>query len=407
MDFTMAQVTSVLDGKGEPAEVMSGLLTKWLQHIRDALHSQISAVADKEAAENFVTLYSNLDSVGKARFLVSPHVSEFLEEPDAAAYEGERRGQNSVFHAMLGALRREGMITAIRNGDAPREASSEQIVRSPLGDLSAHYDPGQNAWNLRAAERIGGVICIDFDSDLSERYEPESGTFSQPRLPMSPDEKSATVSKLERALELIDAAMPVYGLMIRNFTRRIIVRKTSGEEPSDLVGTVPLALASEFRPVHTGCIRLLNVHRDEMDVVLCMESLVHETVHSMLSCYEDLYGKFMSTRVVVRPMSPWSGNLIPNHSLAHAVFVYYAIYRLFSEAGTIAAMLSAAEKRQVAKRICDVSIGFLVDRPLSCLFFLDDGPSDGFFDAIDELQREIQSSVPGSEPIPALSRNAA
>lgn len=77
---------------------------------------------------------------------------------------------------------------------------------------------------------------------------PDSGTFCRARLEVDDTEHQLIADKLERAMALIDAATPLFGLMIRSFTRRIMVRKSVGlDEP---VEHVPLG--SEYRPIHTG-----------------------------------------------------------------------------------------------------------------------------------------------------------
>lgn len=389
----LERIVGVLDDVEGAPEIMAGLLSRWITHTRERLSTQLSSQDQTHEVREFVSLYQQLDGPGKVRFLASPCVSEYLEEPEARAYEGLHRGSDSVLTYMVEELRKECAIGFIRAGlPLPNSFGTTARFKSPLGDVSARHHQGAGGWQLEGADTIGnGAIAIDFDSPLSARYEPESGTFSQPRFDHTATEQALVIEKLGRALELIEAAVPIYGLMIKTFTRRIIVRKT--EDPSEPQRPGGVTLASEFRPVHSGCIRLLNVHHDDMSVVLCMEALVHETIHSYLSCYEDLSGKFMSTRVVVRPMSPWSGNLIPNHSLAHAIFVYYGIYRLFLRSLSMRNRFAPAELAQVERRLADVTAGFLIDPPLSSLFFLDNPASAGFDEAIDRLQDVVKASL--------------
>lgn len=388
MPFTMNDIRQVFDSADEAPDTLAGLFTDWLSHVRTELIHGLSVIDDAEGVRRFQDMYAQLDEVGKARFLACPYVSEFLEEPTGFAYDGEHVGEQTLFHSMLTALERETLICDIRSGRAcaPKDGDPYRVL-SPMGDATAVFLAESGTWTLVESPKIGGLISIDFDSDISRRHEPESGTFSQPRLPLSEAERAMSIAKLERALALIDESAPIYGLMIKTYTRRIIIRKTTEAGETDAVK--PVTLASEFRPVHAGCLRMLNIHDDAMDIALCMEAMVHETVHSFLSCYEDVYGKFMSTRVIIRPMSPWSGNLIPNHSLAHAIFVYYAIFWLHLSSMDMRASFTEADYRQVERRLSDVTAGFLIDRPLSSLFLLDAPPCDHFEEAVDSLQANL------------------
>jgi hypothetical protein len=393
MPHTMKDIRLVFDSAESAPQTMADLLTDWITHVRSELHHNLGAIENREDVEAFQKEYARLDDIGKARFLASPYVSEFLEEPTGHAYDGEHIGASTLFESMRAALGRETTIREIRNGQAslaaPRDGEPRRI-RSPLGDTTAIFHDDSGNWSLADSRKIGGLISIDFDSEISERHEPESGAFSQPRLPLTEAEQSASIAKLERALALIDEAAPIYGLMIKTFTRRIIVRKTmQNDEADEDTAPKPVALASEFRPVHSGCLRMLNVHRDEMDIALCMEAMVHETVHSFLSCYEDIYGKFMSTHVLIRPMSPWSGNLIPNHSLAHAIFVYYAIFLLHLSSMDMRAKFTDSEYSQIERRLSDVTVGFMVDRPLSSLFLLDNPACEHFDESVDSVQAAV------------------
>jgi hypothetical protein len=393
MPHTMKDIRLVFDSAGNAPQTMADLLTDWITHVRNELQHNLGAIEDREEIEAFQKEYARLDDIGKARFLACPYVSEFLEEPAGHAYDGEHIGAGTLFESMRAALGRELKICEIRDGQTspspPRDGEPREI-RSPLGDVIAIFRNDTCDWSLVESRKIGGLISIDFDSEISVRHEPESGAFSQPRLPQTESEQATCIAKLERALALIDEAAPIFGLMIKTFTRRIIVRKTMQPDESDDSSTPkPVALASEFRPVHSGCLRMLNVHRDEMDIALCMEAMVHETVHSFLSCYEDIYGKFMSTHVVIRPMSPWSGNLIPNHSLAHAIFVYYAIFWLHMSSMDMRAKFTDSEYSQVERRLSDVTAGFMVDRPLSSLFLLDNPACEHFDESVDSLQAVV------------------
>jgi len=246
--------------------------------------------------------------------------------------------------------------------------------------------------------KVGGVITLDVDSGLARRNEPESGTFCNPYLSISSEELAVIQEKLEAAIRLVDEATPHLGLLIRTFTRRVLVRKSIelGDQAS------PLNLGSEYRPIHAGCIRILNVHRPEMTVDICAEAILHESVHSYLSAYEEVHGKFMSGAIRVRPVSPWSGNFIPNHSLAHAVFVYYAIHQLLGRLVGIGAGIGEESGRRMKRRLMHVAGGFFIERKISTLFVLESPASLQLMAVVDEIQEEIRAEysqrMPGETP---------
>lgn len=395
MPHTIEDLLMIMQQHERSAVIFSELVSLWTRVKAEELGVALSlkgaaSANDREEAEAFLARYRSLDSTAQSRFMFSPHLSEYLEEPSASAYVGEHPGDLSMFENLCSALEREALLATLREGGSISPQKCDRID-SPLGDRFALKDDA--GWRLYASKRIAGVIAFDVDSDITLRHEPDSGTFCQPRFPISAVECEKIIEKLEAAIALIDEAIPAFGLMIRTFTRRVIVRKTieAGEDKRAVLG-------SEYRPIHTGCIRLLNVHRAEMTVILCAEAILHESVHSFLATYEAIYGKFMSTGIRFRPVSPWSGNYIPNHSLAHAVFVYYALHEMFRQVVTCPE-LELELKEAVRSRLFDFAAGFCINVPLSSLFFLDDSPAAYFTQVIDKMQLDVRNNYVANDSI--------
>lgn len=387
MELSLEDLKRALDEPGRTADVCSTLLGAWFENISrrlgDALSAKGSEGSESRAAVDAVARsIPHLDSSARRRLLGSPWVSGFLGNPSGVAYENENGESISTIHALLLAVLAENPDRQHHCGSS--ELSDHSPHESALGDWTLKHHRGGTERVQRP--RLGGVIVLDGDSRLSRRYEAESGTFCRPCLDISQKEMDAIGEKLEAAIHMLDEAAPHLGLLVRTFTRRVLVRK-SIEEGEDVA---LLNLGSEYRPIHAGCIRMLNVHRTEMTVDLCAEAILHESVHSFLSAYEDVYGKFMSGSIRVRPVSPWSGNFIPNHSLAHAVFVYYAIHQLLDHVRRCRSTFDPIMLKRMKRRLMHVDGGFFIERRMSALFLLDFPASAEFMGLVDNVQSVIK-----------------
>lgn len=389
MELSFEDLKRAIDEPGRTVDVCVALMDSWQENTRQRLGLALS-VKRNEGLE----IQGRVDAIGRAvhhldpaarrRLLASPWVSAFLDDPAGTAYEDQHGEPVSTLNALwLAALAESSVQQRVRIHETS-DATFAGPLESALGDwLTTSEDESAGRVDR---PRIGGVIVLDVDSRLSQRYEAESGTFCQPSLGIPPHEVQAIRKKLEAAIRMVDESVPHLGLLIRTFTRRVLVRKSL--EASD--GAASLNLGSEYRPTHAGCIRVLNVHREEMTVDLCAEAILHESVHSFLSAYEDVYGKFMSSAIRVRPVSPWSGNFIPNHSLVHAVFVYYAIHQLLARALVHFVGFDNAALRRVKRRLMHVDGGFFIERGMSTLFVLDKDPSRELMALVDEMQSAIK-----------------
>lgn len=388
MRTSIEDLRRAIEDPHRTVDVCSVLLDAWLEVTPRRLSEALSRFRDKRIenqgrVENFGKTFKQLDPAARRRLLGSPWVSGFMDDPDGVSHEDPDGRSVSTIEALHLAATAEFLVAPINDGMG--KLHQGRGVESPLGEwvLRRH----ESGFEKVERAKVGGVIALDVDSGLARRNEPESGTFCNPFLSISSEELVVIQEKLEAAIGLVDEATPHLGLLIRTFTRRVLVRKSI--QPGDQVS--PLNLGSEYRPIHAGCIRILNVHRPEMTVDLCAEAILHESIHSYLSAYEEVHGKFMSGAIRVRPVSPWSGNFIPNHSLAHAVFVYYAIHQLLGILVDIGAGIGEEAGKRMKRRLMHVAGGFCIERKISTLFVLESPASPQLMAVVNEIQEKIRT----------------
>lgn len=168
-----------------------------------------------------------------------------------------------------------------------------------------------------SSESIDGLI-LDFNSPLATRIDMQSGVMSLPPEEFNEEEKTLIVEKISKALDIIKSTSLVTYKLIRNYTRIIHIRKSS-QNPY---------ISSEQVPKEIGAIRLLNVQMDSFSLIEVVDMLIHESIHNLLSIYENKNSCFVEggDDLHFRPISPWSGNAIPQHSMTHAIPIYFAIF---------------------------------------------------------------------------------
>lgn len=388
MRTSIEDLRRAIEDPSRTVDVCSVLLDAWFEATPRRLGEALSRFRNErpenqEPVGNFERTFRTLDPAARRRLLGSPWVSGFMDDPGGVSHEDPDGRPVSTIQALHLAAEAECLVSPI-HGEVG-ELHEGRGVESPLGEWVVRRH--ESGFEKVERVKIGDVIALDVDSGLARRNEPESGTFCNPFLSISSEELVVIQEKLEAAIGLVDRATPHLGILIRIFTRRVFVRKSI--QLDDQVS--PLNLGSEYRPIHAGCIRILNVHRPEMTVDLCAEAILHESVHSYLSAYEEVHGKFMSGAIRVRPVSPWSGNFIPNHSLAHAVFVYYAIHQLLGRLVGIGAGIGEEAMRRIKRRLMHVAGGFFIERTISTLFVLESPASLQLMAVVDEVQKEIRA----------------
>ena len=161
------------------------------------------------------------------------------------------------------------------------------------------------------------AFVVDFDSSLA---------FTDLSFdPASPEARYADADRpgirriLDDARDLLATRAPrAFALVDRQLGRTMLRRSDA----------LPAAASASNRN-HVGVCVLTNVHVPPDPLLVCVEALVHESVHQYLYRVEREHGDFCDLGAPGRHRSPWSGNRIPLHSLVHASFVYFALLGLW------------------------------------------------------------------------------
>ena len=111
------------------------------------------------------------------------------------------------------------------------------------------------------------------------------------------------------------------------------------------------ASSASNRELVGSCV-LTNMHAPAERVLVCIEALVHESIHQCLYKAERDHGNFCDLSEARTYRSFWSGNRIPLHSLIHACFVWYGLLTLWCQlAGSANGGDEAALLRDKASRV--------------------------------------------------------
>src|SRR5690606_1119752 len=113
--------------------------------------------------------------------------------------------------------------------------------------------------------KIDDCIVVDFESPEVQKIELSSGVLNEPFDPLTDEEKSVVLEKLEIALKNIDEVSLSAGRLVRNYTRIMRIRKANNNRTS-----------SEQVPREIGTIRLLNVQMEQFRLIDLMDNLIHE-----------------------------------------------------------------------------------------------------------------------------------
>lgn len=385
----------IADTTPQMEAVMEGIMWARLDRMRARLQEMLAQPEHGAMARSIHQMYQAMAPGRQARVLLS---SEFCEQYlclDMAVKGRAEAGRNQVEldderARALGALHdivaREKAMSELAEGRVNRYLQESRLwtVYGPVGDLLAEKSPA-GEWSLKSLPMVGGRVALDLDSHVARHHEPRSGVLSQPSLPFTEVERAHVHDKLSRALEAIDRAEPLYGLLIRNFVRRVVVRKSDeiGADDSRRYG-------SEHVPRQPGSLRLLNTHHPDLSMEACMESIMHESTHNYLAAWELANGFFVANDYKHRVVSPWSGNQIPNSSYIHAVFVYYICHRLLRSHLATAEDLSGAATEHVHRRLSVCAAGFLIEQRLSARLMTSSPINNDLGEMIDRMQTEMK-----------------
>lgn len=282
-----------------------------------------------------LTTFTSLSTERRARILLSCEFYEcycrWLTVAGGALDRGDAPEVAEQSAKLLDiVLREQSLAQLVANIDSSYlKRTHKAVVWSPMGDSCAIRD-SHGGWTVQSQPTIGSVIAVDADSPVAKGIDLASGILSDPPLELTPDERTNVIAKLQAALTIIDDLAPIYGIMIRNYVRRIVLRKSLTPDQVERAKTKgQLVHGSEHAPRRPGVICILNPHLDVCDVTDCVERLLHESVHNVLAAWETVNGQFTTNDNNYRPVSPWSGNPIPNSSFIHAAFIYYMCHNLF------------------------------------------------------------------------------
>jgi hypothetical protein len=390
----LSDLQKIFDAEISAVDVMNQLLLQGVELVRSRLVSALCKSESSPFIGEILESYSSLSPAHQVRALLSSDIGAILRchdlrtldlilsEPELQELSNSLKHERALEQFILGNVDEE-FLTSL---------TAESGFWTPMADAFIDKSAA-GIHECFAAPIVGGSIVVDFASPLATSYQARSGVLSQPRKELTDDEKDLVIEKLSAALSVIDEIEPVYGAMIRNFNRRIVVRKSINDK-SDLKPGQPI-LASEHTFEYPGSIRLLNPHLAQKTQDQMVESLLHESMHCMMALQECVareklshnYGDF-------RPVSPWSGNAIPNASFAHAVFVYYVCFRFFEKWRVMREKdMSTDEVDRLSSRSAHFASGFLlVDRVSDCLI-ADGAARAELVRMIDETQQHVVNAV--------------
>lgn len=293
---------------------------------------------------------------------------------------------------LLELLLREHSLTQLQRNQVTSYLQYTSALRlwSPGGDKSARRG-ARGQWAITEQKRIGDDIYVDFDSDNAREVDFASGVCCDVPLLITAEERRNCILKLENAINMIDDVSQIHSYMIRNFIRTVVIRKSSRVQMCGVSGRRHVyPLGSESTPDQPGVIRISNLHLSNFSIPQCIETLIHETVHSVLTSWEIANGAFVESDARYRPISPWSGYYITNSALIHATFVYYMCYKFFLMLLRSPRIAKENTKSEVIRLLEGFAIGFLGPCKISELLIPTGRVCVGLKDVIDWLQNDVR-----------------
>lgn len=329
---SLLQIAKQTDGA---PELLETILWRRAAAMRECMSSWLRSSDKDPLLKAIHTAFTSLSTERRARILLSCEFYEcycrWLTVSGGAPDRGETPEVAEQSANLLNIVLREQALAQLSAGvdSTYLKRTHNAVVWSPMGDICAIRN-NQGGWAIQVQPTIGGVIAIDADSPVARGIDLTSGILSDPSLELAPDERANIIAKLKTGLGIIDDLAPIYGIMIRNYVRRIVLRKSlTPDQVEEATTKGQLVHGSEHAPRRPGVICILNPHLHMCDVPDCVERLLHESVHNVLAAWETVNGQFTTNDNNYRPVSPWSGNPIPNSSFIHATFIYYMCHNLF------------------------------------------------------------------------------
>jgi hypothetical protein len=229
------------------------------------------------------------------------------------------------------------------------------------------------------AEASDGGLVVDCDSPAAICFDYSTLRDGGMRLEhyADPDERELALGRLREAMSGIDATDAGVAAFVRRFTRTANVVVDS-ETPKFTSGST-----SQY----VGRSLFCNAHLPGVDAELVADSLVHESIHSLLYMHE-IREPWIDEQVISRESvveSPWSGATLLVRPFLQACFVWFALAHFWS----LARGERAFRPERVEARLAMARRGFL------------DGPLEDHIDAylpylaepVLELVRAMQAEV--------------
>ena len=236
-----------------------------------------------------------------------------------------------------------------------------------------------------AAHRLGGQIPLDNQSIHARRSMPvadfRSVQYGNPE-PMSLVEEDRAASKIVESFNILAEVLPIAAKFILRYAKSIVLRKSSLSRG---------IFQSASRNAFIGQIVFLNAHEDHVDHEYVAESLIHESIHSLLWRAEILDhfivdpNKHMGT---VR--SPWSGEEIYYYTLLQACLVWYGIFCFWSN---VLDQQSFFQKERITFLLERARRGFLVDDYAASLGSHRGNLKYGVYEVFMEVRKRVGSSA--------------
>jgi HEXXH motif-containing protein len=195
---------------------------------------------------------------------------------------------------------------------------------SRLIDKRSNATFDEEGWRLGGryeAATVFNGIPLDHHSPFARRPMPvaefRSIHYGRPR-PFTAQEEATAVEKVKDAAALISQFAPHNADFIGRYVKTIVLRKSEEEHG---------AFQSASRNSFIGQVVLLNAHLSHVDLAYVAESLVHESIHSVLWRAEILDQLLIDPQKDMYTVrSAWSGEEIYYYTLLQACLVWYGIF---------------------------------------------------------------------------------
>lgn len=232
-----------------------------------------------------------------------------------------------------------------------------------------------------AAHLLGNKLPLDNQSIHARRSMPvapfRSVQFGDPE-PMSLNEERTAASKIVESFDMVEAMVPCAATFILRYAKSLVLRKNSLSSG---------VFQSASRNAFIGQIVFLNAHEPHVDREYIAESLVHESIHSLLWRAEILDHFIVdSNKPLGTTRSPWSGEQIYYYTLLQACLVWYGIYCFWSK---VLSQTSLFRKERVAFLCERAKLGFLVDDYEASLGSHRDNLKHGVYETFIELRNRV------------------